>query len=89
MILSTWIIVAALVLLLLLLLLIKRESRYPIRLEKILVKSVIQCMNCGLKVVRNFENQDYVFKPCGRCPSCGGDRYIVAIYGQKIKSKSS
>ncbi|MEM3737343.1 MAG: hypothetical protein QXJ75_04590 [Candidatus Bathyarchaeia archaeon] len=45
--------------------------------------TLIQCTSCAFKSVRNFQIGDYVPKPSGTCPSCGGPSIIEAIYSEE------
>lgn len=44
---------------------------------------VVSCDSCGFKEEREFEVGDYVFKPKGACPKCGGPLVVAAIYSLK------
>ena len=41
------------------------------------------CPSCGFREVRAFQRGDYVFKPMGRCPRCGEERYISSIFREE------
>ena len=47
------------------------------------VSTELICPSCGFREVRAFKKGDYVFKPMGRCPKCGSERYITAIYREE------
>ncbi len=47
------------------------------------VSTELTCSSCGFKEVRAFRQGDYVFKPAGACPRCGGERFITAIFREE------
>jgi len=50
--------------------------------------TLLQCTSCAFKSIRNFQLGDYIPKPMGACPSCGGPFIIEAIYSQeRVPSK--
>ena len=46
------------------------------------VLTVINCSNCGFKLVRQFQEGDYVNKEVGDCQQCKGKMNITAIYAE-------
>jgi hypothetical protein len=44
---------------------------------------VVSCDACGFREERDFEAGDYVFKPKGACPKCGGPLAVTAVYSLK------
>ncbi|MHA1340006.1 MAG: TFIIB-type zinc ribbon-containing protein [Promethearchaeota archaeon] len=58
--------------------------------EKKIVKQTLtslECPNCGAKIVRDYENGDYVFNKSGKCGKCGSDLIITKIHSVKLKLK--
>jgi|GEM_PF-989237 len=42
--------------------------------------TMLQCTKCAFKKIRDFQLGDYIPKPEGKCPSCGGSIIIEEIY---------
>jgi len=42
--------------------------------------TLVECVQCAVKNLRNFQVGDYIPKPVGACPNCGGQQIIQAIY---------
>ncbi|MFQ5761798.1 MAG: hypothetical protein ACE5PO_02070 [Candidatus Bathyarchaeia archaeon] len=42
--------------------------------------TLIECLQCAVKNLRNFQVGDHIPKPVGVCSSCGGQQIIQAIY---------
>lgn len=49
------------------------------------ILTVVQCANCGFKVIRNFGIGDYVHKEVGKCQQCSGTTRINSIYAEEPK----
>ncbi len=47
----------------------------------------ITCINKDFSIKREFSEGDYVGKVIGKCPKCGSDLIIIAIYQEKVVSK--
>ncbi|RLI36371.1 hypothetical protein DRO60_05840 [Candidatus Bathyarchaeota archaeon] len=47
------------------------------------VSTEFTCPSCGFREVRAFRKGDYIFKPAGKCPRCGGERYISSIFREE------
>jgi len=43
-------------------------------------RETLVCTKCGLNVERDFEPGDFIGLVKGKCPSCGGNLKIKAIY---------
>jgi ABC-type multidrug transport system permease subunit len=56
-------------------------------LEALKVLTVIQCIRCGYKSVRNFSKGDYVLKEVGSCPKCSGTLLIHSIFREVEKKE--
>lgn len=53
----------------------RREKR-----EESVTRVLLQCVNCGFKLERDFEAGDYIGLERGKCPKCGGTLKIRGIY---------
>jgi hypothetical protein len=61
-------------------------SRFSRRLSAIpsrVTFTLLQCSSCAFKSIRNFQVGDYIPKPMGVCPSCGGPFIVEAIYSEE------
>lgn len=47
--------------------------------------TLLQCGQCAFKSLRNFQLGDFIPKPVGNCPSCGGPMTVEAIYPEEEK----
>ncbi|WP_309493500.1 hypothetical protein [Candidatus Hecatella orcuttiae] len=47
--------------------------------------TLLQCSQCAFKSLRNFQLGDFIPKPMGSCPSCGGTMMVEAIYPEEEK----
>ena len=56
--------------------------RRPVSLgfEMLKVSTVIRCLKCDYKNVREFEKGDYILRNAGSCPKCGGTLIIYSIF---------
>ncbi|MGC8961528.1 MAG: hypothetical protein ACP5K1_03670 [Candidatus Bathyarchaeia archaeon] len=45
--------------------------------------TVVECLTCKIKTIRDFQKGDYVNKRLEKCPKCGEDKIITAIYLEK------
>ncbi len=43
----------------------------------------VKCMSCGYTEERDFTKGDYVGKIVGKCPKCGGQLVVDAIFRRK------
>lgn len=57
-----------------------RETSTQKKEEKGRVISVNKCLSCGYTASSPYSKDDYVGRKSGRCPKCGGDMSITAIY---------
>jgi len=71
-----WLIV---ILILIIYLVYDTYARRPKKTEKIIRERLV-CTKCGYVVEREFEPGDFIGLVKGKCPSCGGDLKIKAIY---------
>ncbi|MCP4763666.1 MAG: hypothetical protein GY870_17985 [archaeon] len=46
-----------------------------------------KCENCGVQLVRDFKDGDFVFKKVGYCSKCSNPLIIFDIYSVKLKEK--
>ncbi|RLE99569.1 MAG: hypothetical protein DRJ57_02155 [Thermoprotei archaeon] len=56
-----------------------------IRLTRRRVVELVKCTECGYSEERGHTAGDYVFKVKGRCPRCGAEMRVVAIYSVKLE----
>lgn len=49
--------------------------------------SVVSCLKCDNREEREFREGDFVFKRLDKCPKCGGELFISAIYAVKRASE--
>ncbi|MCS7116398.1 MAG: hypothetical protein RMJ31_01485 [Nitrososphaerota archaeon] len=47
------------------------------------VYTIEECIQCGLKSKRLFQEGDYVYKRSGQCGKCNGTMMITYIYTEK------
>jgi len=40
----------------------------------------IKCFNCGYTIERVYQKGDYVGRVVGKCPRCGGELVVSAVY---------
>ena len=52
------------------------------------VLSTVLCGNCGFKVVRAFNQGDFVYKEVGKCQQCNGTMRVESIYAEEPAKKS-
>ncbi|RLG51775.1 MAG: hypothetical protein DRN96_04465 [Thermoproteota archaeon] len=52
--------------------------------ERKSISIVIECQECGEKLVRDFQRGDYVGKE-EKCKKCGGKAMVTLIYSEKIR----
>jgi transcription elongation factor Elf1 len=66
----------------------RRRKKFRLELPKI--KTELQCISCGLKEIRDFQEDDYISKVTGeKCKKCGEDLKIIAIYTPPPKEPTS
>ncbi len=49
----------------------------------------LKCTACGYTEERGFQKGDYVGKAAGKCPKCGGQLIVDAIFRRKIEPQQS
>ena len=49
--------------------------------------TMLKCTKCAFKSIRDFQLGDYIPKPMGTCPSCGGPFVVEAIYMEEGPSR--
>jgi len=64
------------------------SSEVPV-LRTFVVSTELTCSKCGFKEERDFRRGDYVFKPAGKCPRCGGERVITSIFRREQPTQST
>ncbi|MEM0014527.1 MAG: hypothetical protein QXS42_00330 [Zestosphaera sp.] len=57
-----------------------REASSQKKEERGRVITVSKCLSCGHTVSTDYGKDDYVGRKSGKCPKCGGDMGVVAIY---------
>jgi DNA-directed RNA polymerase subunit RPC12/RpoP len=50
------------------------------------VRTVVVCLKCQMKMLRDFTAGDYVNKEVGECQQCGGRMIISSIYQEDEKA---
>ncbi len=50
--------------------------------------TLIICKSCGFKEIRNFKDDDYIFKVVGNCPKCNSELVIKGIFVEKEEEKN-
>jgi hypothetical protein len=68
------------------LILLRRSYRGVPRVEAMEVRRLIACEKCDVESEGPFEKGDYVFREVGKCPRCGGQLYVKALYGVDEKT---
>jgi hypothetical protein len=68
------------------LVLLRRSYRSIPRIEATEVRRLIACEGCGVESEGPFEKGDYVFREVGKCPRCGGQLIVKALYGVDEKT---
>ncbi len=53
------------------------------------VSTELTCTSCGFKEIREFSKGDYILKPAGKCPRCGGERLITSIFREEGEKPTS
>jgi len=61
--------------------LLVRTLRWSPSMKPLEVRRLVACQKCGVEAEGPFQPGDYVFKPIGSCPRCGGSLYVKALYG--------
>lgn len=57
-----------------------RRRSISLGFETLKVSTVIQCLKCDYRNVREFEKGDYILRDAGSCPKCGGTLVIHSIF---------
>lgn len=47
------------------------------------VRTVVECLKCQMKMLRDFTAGDYVSKEVGECQQCGGKMVVSSIYQEE------
>jgi len=50
--------------------------------------TILKCVECGQKEVRNYSQGDFVYKIVGNCLKCNNSMQIKQIYSIKLKKQS-
>ncbi|MEM3684575.1 MAG: hypothetical protein QXT39_02795 [Conexivisphaerales archaeon] len=56
--------------------------------QRQIVFTIEHCDFCNINNKRSFQKGDYVVKASGRCPKCGRDMYISAIYAESLRQQA-
>ena len=51
-----------------------------------IVRTVVKCKKCDMKMIRDFEKGDFVNKEAGECKQCGEKMIVSSIYQEDVKS---
>lgn len=57
-----------------------RKRSTSLSFETLKVSTVIQCLKCDYRNVREFEKGDYILRDSGPCPKCGGSLIVHSIF---------
>ncbi len=57
-----------------------RKRSISLGFETLKVSTVIRCLKCDYKNVREFEKGDYILRDAGPCPKCDGTLIIHSIF---------
>ncbi|MBS7635144.1 hypothetical protein KEJ34_06625 [Candidatus Bathyarchaeota archaeon] len=57
-----------------------RRRSISLGFETLKVSTIIQCLKCDYRNVREFEKGDYILRDAGSCPKCGGTLIIHSIF---------
>ncbi len=68
------------------LVLLRRNYRGVPRIEATEVRRLVACDACNIESEGPFQKGDYVFREVGKCPRCGGQLYVKALYGVDEKA---
>jgi hypothetical protein len=70
---------------------ITRMRQRMVYLQHVAVKvlSQVLCASCGFKVVRTFNQGDYVSKEVGQCQQCKGSMRVDLIYAESPQPKKT
>ncbi len=55
--------------------------------EKPKLRTRVECLSCGYSVEREYRRGDYVGKSEGRCPKCGGEMIVTAVYEERPRER--
>jgi len=66
--------------------LILSESKEEKKIQQTL--SLLKCSKCDIKIYKDYEDGDYVYKKSGKCIKCGSDLIITQIHSVNLKLKS-
>ncbi len=68
------------------------RARVPPRrralIPRVEVLTTIECPSCGLKRVRGFEREDYIFRRDIPCTKCGGQAVITRITRKRLPEEA-
>lgn len=62
-----------------------RAKPMRVALELPRVLTTLECPKCDFKNIRDFQNEDYIFKKTGPCQKCDETMTITAIYREEKK----
>ena len=57
------------------------------RQVKPVIRTRVECLNCGYRVEREYKRGDYIGKIEGTCPKCGSQMVIVAVYEERSEER--
>ncbi len=60
-----------------------RRKRQP----KPVLKTRLECLNCGYIVEREYRRGDYIGKVEGQCPKCGSPLVVTAVYEERREER--
>ena len=63
----------------------RRKINISIKPPRVL--TLIQCLKCDYRDMREFEKGDYILKEIGPCPKCSGTLVIYSIFRETVDKK--
>ncbi len=57
-----------------------RRKKQP----KPVIRTRVECLNCGYTLEREYRRGDYIGKVEGSCPKCGSPMIITAVYEERL-----
>ncbi len=58
-----------------------------VKRQKPRLRTRIECLACGYSVEREYRQGDYVGKPEGRCPKCGSEMIVAAVFEERPEER--
>ncbi len=65
------------------------EYRRKPKQAKYIPKELVKCRKCGYEIERDYEPGDFISLVKGKCPKCGGELIVKAIYSVKLEERKA